>query len=224
MLIHIHRRLVALRLADDTRRYARRGGVRRNRLQYHRTGANLRATPDFNIAEDLRPGANHHAFANFRMTVAAGFTGPAEGDRLQNRDVIFNHRRFADHNAGGMVEHDPAADFRRRVDIHLERDGDLILQENRQRASPLSPQPVADTIGLQGMETLQIEQRRGVFIHRRVARAHRLNIAGGGGDHFRIGGVGLFHHFANGDRRHNRGSQLVGQHIAQRAAEIFMLE
>ena len=53
----------------------------------------------------------------------------------------------------------------------------------------------------QGMETLQIEQRRGVFIHRRVARAHRLNIAGGGGDHFRIGGVGLFHHFANGDRR-----------------------
>ncbi len=58
MLIHIHRRLVALRLADDTRRYARRGGVRRNRLQYHRTGANLRATPDFNIAEDLRPGAN----------------------------------------------------------------------------------------------------------------------------------------------------------------------
>lgn len=111
-----------------------------------------------------------------------------------------------------------------QVDIHLERDGDLILQENRQRASPLSPQPVADTIGLQGMETLQIEQRRGVFIHRRVARAHRLNIAGGGGDHFRIGGVGLFHHFANGDRRHNRGSQLVGQHIAQRAAEIFMLE
>ena len=224
MLIHIHRRLVALRLANDTRRYARRGGVRRNRLQYHRTGANLRPTSHFDITEDLRPGANHHAFANFRVTVAAGFTGTAEGDRLQDRDVIFNHRRFADHNAGGVVEHDPAADFRRRVDIHLEGDGDLILQENRQRTSALSPQPVADTVGLQRMETLQVEQRRGVFIHRRVARAHRLNIAGGGGDHFRIGGIGLFHHFANGDRWHNRRGQLVGQHIAQRTAQIFMLE
>jgi hypothetical protein len=76
---------------------------------------------------------------------------------LQNRHVVFNHRRFTDHNAGGVVEHDPAADLRRRVDIHLERYGNLILQEDRQRPTPLIPQPVADAIGLQRVETFQIE-------------------------------------------------------------------
>ena len=44
--------------------------MRRNRLQYHRTGANLRATPDFNIAEDLRPGANHYALSLIHILAA----------------------------------------------------------------------------------------------------------------------------------------------------------
>jgi hypothetical protein len=55
VLIHIHRRLIALWLADDARRYACGGGVRRHRLQHHGTGANFRPAPDFDIAEDLRP-------------------------------------------------------------------------------------------------------------------------------------------------------------------------
>ena len=158
------------------------------------------------------------------MTIAAGFTGTAQGHGLQNRYVVFNHRRFADDDAGGVVQHDPATNLRRRVDIHLERYGNLILQEDRQRPTPLIPQPVADTIGLQRVESFQIEQRGGVFIHRRVARSHRLNIAGGGGNHFRVGGVGLFHHFTNRDGGHDRRSQFIRQHIAQGAAEIFVLE
>ncbi len=112
------------------------------------------------------------------MAIAAGFAGPAQRHGLQDRDVVFNNRRFTHHNAGGMVEHDPAANLRCRVDIHLEAHRDLILQENRQRATAFVPQPVADTVGLQGVKTFQIEQRRGVFIHRRVAISYCLDITG----------------------------------------------
>ena len=47
VLIHIHRRFIALRFADDTRWHASGGGMRWNGLQHHGTGANLRAAPHF---------------------------------------------------------------------------------------------------------------------------------------------------------------------------------
>jgi hypothetical protein len=114
--------------------------------------ADLRALAHLDIAENFGAGANHHPFANFRVTVAAGFTGTAQGDRLQDRDVVLHHRRFTDHDAGGVVEHDAAADGRRRVDVHAEGDGNLILQVDSQRLPPLLPQPVTDTVSLQRME------------------------------------------------------------------------
>jgi hypothetical protein len=55
MLIHIHRRLIAVWLTDDARRYACGGGMRRHRLQHHGTCADLRAASDFDIAEDFAP-------------------------------------------------------------------------------------------------------------------------------------------------------------------------
>ncbi|MPN45816.1 hypothetical protein SDC9_193388 [bioreactor metagenome] len=73
------------------------------------------------------------------MTIATGFTGTAEGDRLQDRHVIFDHCRLTDDNAGGMIEHDPTTNLRRRVNIHLERHGDLVLQEDCQRAAAFIP-------------------------------------------------------------------------------------
>lgn len=83
------------------------------------------------------------------------------GDRLQDRDVVLHHRRFTDHDAGGVVEHDAAADGRRRVDVHAEGNGNLILQVDSQRLPPLLPQPVTDTVSLQRMEPFQVKQRRG---------------------------------------------------------------
>ncbi|MNW09648.1 hypothetical protein D3C71_2066930 [compost metagenome] len=79
---------------------------------------------------------------------------------MQDRDVIFDNRRLTDDNSGGMVKHDAATNFRCRVDIDLESDGNLVLQEDRQRAAALIPQPVANTVGLQGVEAFQVQQRR----------------------------------------------------------------
>ena len=83
---------------------------------------------------------------------------------------------------------------------------------------------MADAVSLQGVEAFQVQQRRRIFIDRRVTRAHRLDITGGRGDHFRVSGVSLFHHLTNRNRGHDRGRQLIGEHIAQRAAEVFVLE
>jgi hypothetical protein len=47
-----------------------------------------------------------------------------------------------------MVKHDPTANFRGRVDVHLEGDRHLVLQEDGQRAAAFVPQPVADAVSL----------------------------------------------------------------------------
>ncbi len=82
------------------------------------------------------------------MTIAARFPGTAQGDGLQDRHIILNNRRLPHHNTGGMVEHNPAANFRCRVNIHLKRDRNLILQEDSQRAATFIPQPVTNAVGL----------------------------------------------------------------------------
>ena len=66
--------------------------------------------PDFDIAEDLGAGADHHAAADLRMAVAVFLAGAAERHVLQDRDVVLDHRRLADHEAGGVIEEDAAAD------------------------------------------------------------------------------------------------------------------
>lgn len=103
LLIHIHRRLVALRLADDTRRYAESG----------ETGCNTdwRApifAPRPSILPRTSPGAQSRLRDFSAMTVAAaGFTGPAEVDCKQN--VIYQSPPFR--RPMPVRSADPAADF-----------------------------------------------------------------------------------------------------------------
>ena len=65
---------------------------------------------DLDIAENFRAGADHHAVADFRMAVPVFLAGAAERHVLQDRDVVLDHRGLADHEAGGVVEEDAAAD------------------------------------------------------------------------------------------------------------------
>ena len=64
------------------------------------------------------------------------------------------------------------------MNVYLEGNGHLILQEDRQRLTPLMPQPVTDTVGLKRMKTLQVQKWGGIFIDSRVTRTYRLNITG----------------------------------------------
>src|SRR5476649_623618 len=74
------------------------------------------------------------------------------------------------------------------------------------------------------MESFQIKQRRGVFIDGSIALMHCQNIARGGEDHLFVVAIGFFDDFTDCPRRHDRVAQFVGQNIAQRTAQRFMLK
>ena len=93
--------------------------------------------------------SDHHAFMDFRVAVAAGFAGTAEGNGLQDRDIVFHHRRFADDNAGCVVKHNAAADFWWPGGYpHQMSRKPSFLKVGSQRAAVLVPQPVGDTVCL----------------------------------------------------------------------------
>ena len=54
------------------------------------------------------------------MPIPRRFPGAAEGDLVQNRDIILNNGSFSDHHAGGMIEEDTAAQLSGRVDVDSE--------------------------------------------------------------------------------------------------------
>ena len=94
--------------------------MRWHRLQHHTAGTNLGTATNFNIAEHLGTGADHHAFTDLRMTVTMLLTGPAERDVLQDRDIVLDHRGLADDDTRCVVKHDATSDTRRRVNIDTE--------------------------------------------------------------------------------------------------------
>ena len=113
-LVHVARRLGAAGLADNARRHAGDGLVVRHRRQHDRAGGDARAMADLDIAENLRARADQHAVADLRMAVAGLLAGAAQRHALQDRDVVLDHRRLADDEAGRVVEEDALADARGR--------------------------------------------------------------------------------------------------------------
>ena len=78
---------------------------------------------DLDVAEDLGAGADQHAAADLRVTVTAGLAGAAERHTVQDRHIVLDDGRLADHQAGGVVEEDALADARGRIDVGLEHRG-----------------------------------------------------------------------------------------------------
>ena len=142
------------RATDDLCRHAGDRDVRRYVVQHHAAGTDLRAFADFDVADDLAAGRQQHAAADLRMAIARYLAGTTERDRMQNRHVVFDDGRFADDDAGRVIEHDPGTDARGRVDVDAERHADLILEKAGERLTIAMPQPVRDAMRLQRVETL----------------------------------------------------------------------
>src|SRR5690625_4098255 len=110
-------------LADDL------GWNTRNRLvgwyvlQDDRSGRDPRAFADADIAKHLGAGADPHAIADFRVTVAAFLARAAKRHRMQHRDIIADHGRLADDKPMRMVDHDAAPNPCGGVDVDREKLG-----------------------------------------------------------------------------------------------------
>src|SRR3984885_16011210 len=77
---------------------------------------------------------------------------------MQDRNIVLDDSGLTAHKAGGMVEEDATADDRCRIDVGLEHCRGTALEViGKILAAPLE-QPMRQAMGLQGMETLEIEQ------------------------------------------------------------------
>src|SRR5215469_11675204 len=101
-------------------RHTGNGRVSRHRLEHHRAGSDACTLAHLDVAENLRAGANEHAATDFGMAVAVLLSGTAKSHVLKYGYAVLDDRGFADHESGGVVEENAAADARRGIDVGLE--------------------------------------------------------------------------------------------------------
>ena len=138
------------------------------------------------------------------MAIAGFLARPAERDRMQDRHVVFDDRRFADHDAGCVVEHDSGADARGRMDVDTQRHADLVLEKSRQRLTVAVPQPVRDAMRLQRVKALEEQKRGRHVVARGVACIGCKNVDLGGDQHARRIVERFFDDVADHHRRQHR--------------------
>ena len=98
------------------------------------------------------------------------------------------------------------------------------MQVERQRATPLAPQPVGDPVALEGMESLEVKQRRREEVDGGVTILYRADVGGHSCQQLGFAAQGQLDHLAQGDGRHCGAVELVGELEAQRRAQITVIE
>ena len=113
------------------------------------------------------------------MPVAALLAGAAQRHPLQDRHVVLDHRRLADHDPGPVVDQDPPPDPRRRMDVEPEHLRAARLQRQGEVPAPFRPVPVRRPMRLQRLVSLEEQEWGDVVGAGGVAVAHRHQIFGG---------------------------------------------
>lgn len=187
------------------------GSALRDILQNKRTGANLGAIANCNIAQQGGAGAHQDAITQLGMTLAMLLARSAQGNVMQHGNVAADDGGLADHDAGGMIEKGTRADLSGGMNIDLQLLGDLTLQVIGQGNAALVPQLVGDAIGLQGMEALEVQEgvnepgTGGISLHDgEQVMADTLTKVD-------IIGDGVLHKPHQHSRRHDRRGELIGE-------------
>ena len=223
-MVHIQRRLVGGGSADYLRRHPGNRGMRWDIFQDHAARADLGALPHVNIAQDLGAGADQDPIADLGMAIALVLASATQGHRLQNGNVVADHGGLAYDQPGGVVEHDPLTHAGSRVDVHAEGGGHAILEKQRQGLPAAVPQPVRHSLGLQGVKTLEIQERHIQFVAGGVAVQHRLQVCPDGLPDGIIALEGLQDDVPQQQGRRCGAVQLMGQVKAQRALQRGVID
>jgi hypothetical protein len=92
------------------------------------------------------------------VAVAALIAGAPKRNGVQERAIVADHRRLADDDAGGVIEHDAAADPRRGVNVHLKNARREALQVEREIVPPGVPKDVGEAERFERVVSLEIKQ------------------------------------------------------------------
>ena len=88
---------------------------------------------------------------------------------MKHRHVVFNHRGLSHYDACSMVEHDAAAEARRRMHVHTETRADLALEKRGKGTTVITPQPVRNPLRLQRMKSLEEQECGDQVVAGRIA-------------------------------------------------------
>src|SRR4029453_3051442 len=112
-----------------------------------RAGADLGEITDADTADDGRSGAEVNAFADLRGAVRLG-TLSADGDVLQDRHLVTDHRKGADDDAGGVIEKHRRSDRCGWMNGDLKLIGRQALQQQCEMVAALAPARGGEPPGL----------------------------------------------------------------------------
>lgn len=158
-MIHFHRGIYLTGLSHNNGRDSGDGGVWRDVTEDHAAGSDFRVASDFHPAENFRARADEDSGADDGMAIARFLAGAAEGNLVEDGDIILDDGGLTDDEGSGVIKEDAAADFRSRVDIggkHFRGDA---LEVEGEPTAPLIPEAVADTVGAEGHESFVKKER-----------------------------------------------------------------
>eukprot|EP00968_Pinguiococcus_pyrenoidosus_P014670 scaffold1330_cov240-Pinguiococcus_pyrenoidosus.AAC.38 len=143
---------LARRPADGPRGHSRDDRVGRDVVLHHGSRADDDAVADLYGAQDGRPRADEHVVPHFRVPIHVSSPGASEGHVVQDGHVLSHHDGLANDNPSAMVDEQPIAQPRPRMDVDLKLLVGLTVQEARQHLPPRVPQPVRHPVRQQRMK------------------------------------------------------------------------
>src|SRR5260221_1610839 len=114
---------------------------------------------DLDVAESFRARPDQYAVPDLGMAVLVLLAGAAQRDAVQNRDVSLHHSGPTAYEPGGVIQENLAANPGCGMDVGLEYRRGAALQIIGKILAALLMQPMRQTVGLQRMKTLEVEQR-----------------------------------------------------------------
>src|SRR5438876_885288 len=160
----------------ESGRNSRDRHIVRHRLHHYRARGDAGAMADLDVAENFRARPDQYAVADLGMAVLVLLAGAAQRHVVQDRDVVLDHSGLAAYEPGSVIQENPAANPGCRIDVGLEYRRRSALQIIGKILAAFLMEPMRQTVGLQRMKTLEVEQRVDETRGRRIAVIDRHHI------------------------------------------------
>lgn len=210
--------------ADNLGWDAGRGHVGGDILEDDAPGTNSGSDTDGDIAEDLCPGPDQHPVEDFRVTVAALLAGAAQGDFVENGDIVADNGGFSDNDARGVVEENALADDGGGVDVHGKDLADNALQVAGHDSAVVSPEKVGDPVSGKGLEAFEIEERGKKTAGSRVAAVDGEDVKARAAPDIGVGGKNVVEELVEVGLGYCQVAQLSGNSMCEAGLEGIVIE
>lgn len=121
-------------------------------------GSDFGVFANFDPTQDFCTCSDHHSGADDGVAGTCVLAGASKGHFMKDRDVVFNNGRLTDHERGGMVQKNSAADSCGGMDVHAENLAGKALEVEREIFSIRIPELVTDAVGAHAQKSLVVEK------------------------------------------------------------------